>query len=529
MSAPRSDTRPAAGRRLPGPLARWVSRAAAALVAAVLLPPLAAAEFHVAVTGTAGGDGSAARPWDLQTALQHPAAVRPGDTISLHGGTYAGQFTSALTGTAAAPITVRSRPGEWARLAGNGTIAAPLWVNGGGHAVFRDFEVTSSVADRRLRGQAGVIVHVANASFINLIVHDNAGGGFGSSSAAHNALFYGNIVYNNGYDADDRGHGHAFYLQNSDPNQPQVVRDNIFFNSFSYGVHCYGQQGLLKGFTISGNTFFANGAASKVSDFKDNVLVGGETPSERIVIEDNLGWALAPGERSIQLGYGADSLDATLRGNFLRGRTRFATAWNPIVITGNTFIGPLDGAGDPALYPDNTFRGDPTSGADVFVRPNAHQPGRAHITVFNWGGADRVAVDVGTVFGSGTEFIVRNAQDWFGAPVLSGTYRGTPLMLPMTGMDAVEPIGHAGALEPGERTGRAFNVFVIDAVGAAVPGTTGGGTTGGTGTSTGGATGGSTGSTAPSNRSSDVGCGAGGMASAAVAIALLVFARAPRP
>jgi hypothetical protein len=71
--------------------------------------------FHVAVDGTPGGDGSEANPWDLATALLGPASVKPGDTIYLHGGTYAGHFVTKLDGQDGAPITVRSYPGQWAK------------------------------------------------------------------------------------------------------------------------------------------------------------------------------------------------------------------------------------------------------------------------------------------------------------------------------------------------------------------------------------------------------------------------------
>src|SRR6185503_14213734 len=76
--------------------------------------------FHVAVNGTPAGDGSAASPWDLPTALLHPPSVQPGDTIWLHGGVYKGAFVAKLDGADAMPITVRSYPGEWATLDGNG-------------------------------------------------------------------------------------------------------------------------------------------------------------------------------------------------------------------------------------------------------------------------------------------------------------------------------------------------------------------------------------------------------------------------
>ena len=74
--------------------------------------------FYVAPNGSPSGNGSLTRPWDLQTALKQPSNVPPGATIYLRGGTYSGKFYSGLTGLLTLPITVRSYPGEWAKIDG---------------------------------------------------------------------------------------------------------------------------------------------------------------------------------------------------------------------------------------------------------------------------------------------------------------------------------------------------------------------------------------------------------------------------
>src|SRR3954471_15278159 len=43
------------------------------------------ANYYVAPNGSSSGDGSIGRPWNLQTALDGPSSVRPGDTIWLRG------------------------------------------------------------------------------------------------------------------------------------------------------------------------------------------------------------------------------------------------------------------------------------------------------------------------------------------------------------------------------------------------------------------------------------------------------------
>ena len=64
----------------------------------LLLALVTASDFYVSPSGSAGNTGSISSPWDLQTALNQPAAVRPGDTIWLRGGTYRSGFRSNLVG-----------------------------------------------------------------------------------------------------------------------------------------------------------------------------------------------------------------------------------------------------------------------------------------------------------------------------------------------------------------------------------------------------------------------------------------------
>src|SRR5690349_857974 len=103
----------------------------AALLALAFAACAAATEFYVAPDGAHSGNGSVSSPWDLQTALGQPAAVKAGDTIWLRGGTYTGHFTSSLKGEKGRPIIVRQYPGERATIDGNyGGNAVTLIVNG---------------------------------------------------------------------------------------------------------------------------------------------------------------------------------------------------------------------------------------------------------------------------------------------------------------------------------------------------------------------------------------------------------------
>jgi len=98
----------------------------------------------------------------------------------------------------------------------------------------------------------------------------------------------------------------------------------------------------------------------------------------------------------------------------------------------------------------------------VFVRPNSYEKGRANVVVYNWSGAGSVAVDLGTTLAVGDHYEVRNVQDYFGQPVVSGTFDGSPIAIPMIGVNPPAPIG--GSPHTAPRTGPDFDVFVVSRI-----------------------------------------------------------------
>ncbi|MEX2302092.1 MAG: hypothetical protein WD733_14230, partial [Bryobacterales bacterium] len=76
------------------------------------------ADFFAAPYGHAAAQGTVTDPWNIETALAHPAAVNPGDVIWLRGGIYTLERTlaSRLRGAEGRPILVRQFPGERATL-----------------------------------------------------------------------------------------------------------------------------------------------------------------------------------------------------------------------------------------------------------------------------------------------------------------------------------------------------------------------------------------------------------------------------
>jgi hypothetical protein len=75
-------------------------------------PPGAGTTRYVSVEGSDGNPGTLHRPW--RTVGHAASRLRPGDTLLLRGGTYLERPTVAASGTAGAPITIQSYPGEGA-------------------------------------------------------------------------------------------------------------------------------------------------------------------------------------------------------------------------------------------------------------------------------------------------------------------------------------------------------------------------------------------------------------------------------
>src|SRR2546422_11328916 len=89
---------------------------------------------------------------------------------------------------------------------------------------------------------------------------------------------------------------------------------------------------------------------------------------------------------------------------------------------------------------DQAVASNPTE-PRVFVRPNRYEPGRANVLIYNWSGQATVPVDLSGIVRVGDAYQVRNVQNFFGTPVVSGTYGGGLVSVPMTGVTPVGPIG----------------------------------------------------------------------------------------
>lgn len=392
-------------------------------------PPAArpAANYHVAPTGTARGDGSARRPWDLATALAGARGrVQAGDTVWLHTGRYRGAFRTALMGDPDKPIVFRQRAGEHATI--DGTLTAD-----GAFLTFWGFEITQSIP----KGY-GLEARTSGGRFINLVIHDAGTMGVSFWTPGENAELYGCIVYNNG---THENLDHGVYVHNE--RGTKLLADNVFFDNLAYGIHVYAslRNPPQRNVRLEGNVSFNNGTISRKYRAKGNIIVGGEVPMSGMQVLDNFLYFSGQDGENLRLGYAPPPLrndDVVVRGNIIwGGETALRLGnWTSAIIEGNTLGGAkqltmgtsLGGESQRSnvLYPRPRVPPAPA----VFVRPNRYEPGRAHIIVYNWNQQPSVRVDLTPVLTRGQSYEVRSVQDLFGPTLARGTYAGDSVTVP---------------------------------------------------------------------------------------------------
>jgi hypothetical protein len=266
----------------------------------------AGAVYFIAPNGLATNSGSISSPWDIKTGLDSKASViKPGSTVYLRAGTYKYVSAVKLQGAAGNYVIIRPYQNEAARIEGGVMIYNP-------YVEIRDLEffipytsgrtsaqITSHPTD--LNVTAGVTVLASHIRVINNWIHDT-GQGIVVHPLIGDAYVYGNLVYNNGWMAPDRGHGHGVYPQN-ETDMPDLFEANIVFNQFStYNFHLYREGGIVKNITLIDNVTF-NGTD----------LVGGYYPFSAITIQNHYA-----GAGMLRLGYrNQANLDFTLTDSIL--------------------------------------------------------------------------------------------------------------------------------------------------------------------------------------------------------------------
>ncbi|MEK6282920.1 MAG: right-handed parallel beta-helix repeat-containing protein [Acidobacteriota bacterium] len=477
--------------------------------------PAPKGQWFASPGGSPTGQGTQNSPWDLATALAHGPnrEIRPGDTVWLRGGRYAGSYLSTLSGTEKEPIMVRGFPGERV-IIDKATIndeKQPALKVKGSWVWFWGIEITNSNSNRQRNSPytgrdqpwrgSGADVYAPNVKFINMIFHDNGQGIWDKQdmTEVHGCLFF--------YNGNNKRE-HGLYIGNAVGTK--YITDNVLFDQGGYGIlaHSDSSSSSQRGLHIEGNVSFNNGILTGDDQTTGNLQVGGVrgVAAERVVIKNNYIYNPAGNAASknngIRLGYDdTNNKDVKLHDNYIVSRVPLLIWWwqkvdfqgNTIYSAGeslnvkfpaginrsnyrwdfNTYLSP-----EPAFANDSAMSGFARwrqqtgfdnhsqalatrrpAGVQIFIRPNKYEAGRAHIIVYNWDLRDQVAVDLSSILSPGANFEIRDAQNYFGDALVQTTYRGGPVFLPMKLSRMTLPVGNVERVP--RHTAPEFAVFVL--------------------------------------------------------------------
>jgi len=447
--------------------------------------------FFAAPTGTPTGDGSAGNPWDLSTAIETAGIVAPGDTILLLDGTYVGSFQTQVAGTQGSPVVIRNAPGHRPKVMPDPAVNRAAVVLASPYVYWWGVEVEGNPASCNI---PGVNMAAPGVKVINSVIHDVSGIGVGAWSQAPEGQAYGNIIYNAGSAScklpPESPYGHGIYAQELPGGAGKRIEENIVYHSFKAGLHSYTEDGRIDDMHVMGNLFAMSGAPGFGPTDGVGMIMGGGVTLNRAIVRENMLWE---GGDGLWLGFNLPAVDAVVEDNYffagslptlllngsvgltLEGNTlgqMRPTAAGTIQQTGtisgtkswgdvtpNTFYGDVTerefqfqglGLTVPTMtfaqlqattpFAQNDIHAGPRPTADrVFVRPNAFEAGRAHVIAYNWDGDGSVVVDLASVLSVGDPYEIHHVFDLRGSAVLSGTYDGSPVTVPVTAIAAPTP------------------------------------------------------------------------------------------
>jgi len=438
----------------------------------------------------------------------------------VYNGAASNGFNCNLAGASSAPVTIRNYPGERPiidRAGTDPTEQAALDLNGP-YVILWGLEIMNSYPDRSRispytgavhswRGP-GIFINAPHCKVINCIIHDNNTGIYDKQDGTE---IYGCLIYYNG----NNGFGHGLYIGNN--LGTKIVAENLIFDNAGLGIQSYSANttSQQKGIYIEGNAAFNNGAITLDDQNSTNILVGAEAgiSAERVTVVNNYIYdpesVASNKSKGLRLGQvDQNNKDAAVRDNYIACKVPLVVQWwDYLYVERNTIYTPMTSvnlqmrAGDTTagyVWNNNVYvrgrdRGlsftyrtssgigfsswrsmtglDAESqmiqlpslrpvGVKVFLRPNRYEPGWGHIIVFNWELGDRVSVDIsGLGLQPGDSYEVRDAQNYFDAPVAKGAYDGMPISLPMNLKQVAIPVGNVERMPA--HTAPQFASFVI--------------------------------------------------------------------
>jgi hypothetical protein len=469
------------------------------------------------------------------------AFVQPGDTVYLKAGSYpaltSAQYLYRLTGTAGARILVSGDPAAGACPQDGG---CPVHIDSGGvgststgasgiiicsnYVDYRNFEIRGTATNRRSSDNgtfgptgtdmgAGVTSctdgttpasHYEN-TFANLIIH-GTWTGFDHYAQNANDIMADNLCYDVGYNGGGAngtatGHGHCYYLQNKNATLNgaptyKIAKENVSTDSVGQLNQVFTTGGFIDNITWDKNIDMSpasedrRGCCQAQTDFSMGYPSAGGTLLNPTLTSSLFLCGPTPatcnGNSNLFWGYiGTCTGTTTFSGNYSIGANLIgggAGCSRPSASTGNTFYKDPSGgtpAWSQALYPGNTYLHTVLPVVDrSFVINHTYNPGRCWVTVANWDASgSTMNVDVSGCLSPGVNWELRNVQNVFATPVLTGTnFVGPNIAIPTTLQTAFTAAPGLGTYDGGgtigpQAMGPLFNTYLLMTVagGASTP------------------------------------------------------------
>jgi hypothetical protein len=146
-------------------------------------------------------------------------------------------------------------------------------------------------------------------------------------------------------------------------------------------------------------------------------------------------------------GFGPGTTGASIIGNYFGWGTISMNALNlgtnfsnNTIYYGDLFHFGANSCSTCNTFSDNSFTTTrPDKNWGPFVIPNIYEPGRAMVVVYNWQNLDNVAVDFSSFLNNDDKYEIRDAQNYYGPLIGSGSYSGGSVSIPTTSTALAPP------------------------------------------------------------------------------------------
>jgi parallel beta-helix repeat protein len=262
----------------------------------------------------------------------------------------------------------------------------------------------------------------------------------------------------------------GIYAQN-DVGTKRIV-GNIIFNGFHSGIHIYGSaSSSLRNVIVEGNTIFQNGTLAADPNGW-GIIVGGNVVADTITVRNNYlynpTWYYRGSNTNPSWGtYGSTRL--TLTNNDSAGYRSIEYTVPPTnsTVSGNRFYGIMNDVAENNVSTTlNTVGSAQPTAPRVYFQSNAYDADRSYVTIFNGDAASAVRI-YPPFLAAGDGFELRDVQNYFGPPLLTGTYTTAGINVPMSNATLSQIIGTPPRYPT--PTGPAFGSFVLTRTSSAAP------------------------------------------------------------